>query len=129
MTRLRLLTLCLVTLLTSALGGSTQTIIVGSMNSTEQVLLSEIVAQHLERRLGRKVERRPDLGDTRLAYQGLPGGEISLYTEDTGSIVTEILKEMPADDASLIFERAKGEMKRMAQTDLLNPLGIDNSLV
>jgi glycine betaine/choline ABC-type transport system substrate-binding protein len=43
--------------------------------------------------------------------------------------VTEILKEKPADDASLIFERAKGEMKRMAQADLLNPLGFDNSFV
>jgi glycine betaine/choline ABC-type transport system substrate-binding protein len=129
MTRLRLLTLSLATLLTLACGSSPKTIIVGSMNATEQVLLSEIVAQHLEHRLGRKVERRPTLGDTRLAYQALQGGEISLYPEYTGSIVTEILKEKPADDASLIFERAKGEMKRMAQADLLNPLGFDNSFV
>jgi osmoprotectant transport system substrate-binding protein len=99
------------------------------MNSTEQVLLSEIVAQHLEHRLGRKVERRPNLFDTRIAYQALQGGEISLYPEYTGAILTEILKEKPADDASLIFERAKGEMKRLAQADLLNPLGIDNSFV
>jgi glycine betaine/choline ABC-type transport system substrate-binding protein len=129
MTRLRLLTLSLATLLTSACGSSPKTIVVGSMNSTEQVLLSEIVAQHLEHRLGRKVERRPGLFDTRVAYQALQGGEISLYPEYTGSIVTEILKEKPADDASLIFERAKGEMKRMAQADLLNPLGVDNSFV
>jgi len=129
MTRLRLLTLSLAALLASACGSSPKTIVVGSMNSTEQVLLSEIVAQHLEHRLGRKVERRPGLFDTRVAYQALQGGEISLYPEYTGSIVTEILKEKPADDASLIFERAKGEMKRMAQADLLNPLGIDNSFV
>jgi glycine betaine/choline ABC-type transport system substrate-binding protein len=129
MTRLRFLTLFLATLFISACGSSPKTIVVGSMNSTEQVLLSEIVAQHLEHRLGRKVERRPNLFDTRIAYQALQGGEISLYPEYTGAIVTEILKEKPADDASLIFERAKGEMKRLAQADLLNPLGIDNSFV
>jgi glycine betaine/choline ABC-type transport system substrate-binding protein len=110
-------------------GNSPKTIVVGSMNSTEQLLLGEIVAQHLEHRLARKVDRRPNLGGTLNAYQALQSGEISLYPEYAGSIVTEVLKEQPAADASLIFERAKGEMKRLAQADLLNPLGIDNSFV
>src|SRR5580704_16097091 len=110
-------------------GNSPKPIVVGSMNSTEQVLLGEIVAQHLEHRLGRKVQRRPNLGRTLNAYQAFQSGEISLYPEYTGAIVTEILKEQPANDATLIFERAKGEMKRLAQADLLNPLGIDNSFV
>ena len=108
---------------------SPKAIVVGSMNSTEQVLLGEIVAQHLEHRLGRKVERQPNLGRTLNAYQALQSGEINLYPEYAGSIVTEILKEQPAADAGLIFERAKGEMKRLAQADLLNPLGIDDPFV
>ena len=116
-------------LLAVGCGSSPKTIVVGSMNSTEQVLLGEIVAQHLEHRLGRKVERRPDLGGTLLAFQAFQSGEISLYPEYTGSIVTQILKEQPAADASLVFERAKGEMKRTAQAELLNPLGVDNSFV
>jgi glycine betaine/choline ABC-type transport system substrate-binding protein len=108
---------------------SPKTIVVGSMNSTEQLLLGEIVAQHLEHRLARKVDRRPNLGGTPNAYQAIQSGEINLYPEYTGSIVTQILKEQPAADASLIFERAKGELKRLAQVDLLNPLGMDNSFV
>src|SRR5579872_7418730 len=103
MMRLRFFTLLSAAVLTSACGRSAKIIIVGSMNSTEQIVLSEIVAQHLEHRLGRKVQRSPNLGDTHLAYQALQGGEISLYPEYTGSIITEILKEKPADDASLIF--------------------------
>jgi glycine betaine/choline ABC-type transport system substrate-binding protein len=99
------------------------------MNSTEQMLLAEIVAQHLEHRLGRKVERRPNLGQTVNAYQALQSGEVNLYAEYSGSIVTEILKEQPSSDASLIFQRARGEMKRTAQLDLLDPLGIDNPFV
>ena len=46
-------------------GKSQKTIVVGSMSSTEQVVLGEIVAQHLEHRLGRKVDRRLDLGGRR----------------------------------------------------------------
>ena len=131
MTRYRVLTLAAAALVTlvAGCGNSPKTIVVGWKNSTEQVLLSEIVAQHLEHRLGRKVERRPDLGGTLSAYQALQSGEITLYPEYAGSIVTEILQEQPAADASLIFERAKGEMKRLAQADLLNPLGMDNSFV
>jgi len=104
-------------------------IAVGSMNSTEQLLLGEIAAQHLEHRLGRKVNRRTNLGQTVNAYQALQSGEVSLYPEYTGSIVSEILKEQPASDASLVFERARREMKRLAQSELFGPLGINNSFV
>ena len=110
-------------------GKSPKTIVVGSMSSTEQVVLGEIVAQHLEHRLGRKVDRRLDLGGTTLAYQAFQSGQISLYAEYAGSIVTQILKEQPGADASLIFARAQGEMKRTAQAELLNPLGLDNCFV
>jgi len=104
-------------------------IAVGSMNSTEQVLLAEIVAQHLEHRLGRTVERRPNLGQTVNAYQALQSGEVNIYPEYSGSIMTEILKEQPSAEAAQIFQRARGEMKRTAQLDLLDPLGIDNRFV
>lgn len=99
------------------------------MNTTEQMLLAEIVAQHLEHRLGRTVERHPNLGQTVNAYQALQSGEVNLYPEYSGSIVTEILKEQPSPDASLVFLRARGEMKRLAQAELMDPLGIDNPFV
>lgn len=104
-------------------------ITVGSMNSTEQMLLAEIVAQHLEHRLGRKVDRHSNLGQTVNAYQALQNSEINLYSEYSGSILSEILKEQPSPDASLVFQRARGEMKRLAQAELLDPLGIDNPFV
>jgi len=121
--------LLLAAVLTSAGCGNGPKIAVGSMNTTEEVLLAEIVAQHLEHRLGRKVDRRPNLGQTVSAYQALQSGEINLYPEYSGSIVSEILKEQPSPDASLVFQRARGEMKRTAQADLLDPLGIDNPFV
>ena len=109
--------------------GRSRAIVVGSKGSTEQTLLGEIVAQHLENRLGRKIERRLSLGGTLIAFQSLQSGEIGLYPEYTGAIETEILKEQPSNDPSLVFERARGEMRRLAQSELLDPLGIDNRFV
>jgi osmoprotectant transport system substrate-binding protein len=102
---------------------------VGSKSSTEQAILGEIIAQHLERRLSRKIERRLNLGGTLIAYQALQNGEIALYPEYTGTIITEILREPPTNDAPLLFERARREMRRLAQCELFQPLGIDNGAV
>jgi glycine betaine/choline ABC-type transport system substrate-binding protein len=104
-------------------------ITVGSKSTTSQLIVSEIVAQHLEHRLGVKIDRRPNLGGTALAYQSLLNGEIGLYPEYSGTIVTEILREQASADAGLVFERARGEMRRIAQSELLNPLGFDDSFV
>jgi len=124
---------CALLLVLSALaagcGNSPPTVVVGSMNSTEQNILAEITAQHMAHRFGRKVDRNPNLGDSQNAFQALQNGQISIYPEYTGAIVTELLKEQPSPDPSLVFERARGEMRRVAQAELLSPLGFDNSFV
>ncbi len=48
--------------------------VVGSKNFTEQVLLGEILAQQIERRLGVTVERQLNLGGTLLAHEALVQG-------------------------------------------------------
>ena len=113
-------------LLSSACGGA-KPVIVGSKSSTAHVVLGEIVAQHLEHRLGRKVERRLNMGNTDLAYQSLLNAEISLYAEETGAVQTEILKESPSSDAASTLERVRNEMVRLAQVTVLDPLGVENS--
>lgn len=92
-----------------------------------QAVLGEIIAQHLEHRLGRTIRRNLTLGNTQEAYQALVNGEVSLYPEDTGSLQAQILKEAGSSDASSTLERVRNEMKRISQLDVLDPLGIDNS--
>ena len=100
---------------------------VGSKNFTEQVLLGEIVAQHLEQRLHRKVERRLNLGGTMLAHEALVSGDIDLYPEYTGTALTAILKDSVAtQDATAVLARVRSEYRRRFQVEWLDPLGIDN---
>lgn len=102
---------------------------VGAKNSTEQLILAEIIAQHLEHHLNAKVERHFGLGGAAGAYQALQAGEITLYPEYTGAVITEILKEMPASDPAQVLQRARGEMDRLAHVALLDPLGFENPIV
>ena len=71
-------------------GGAAVPIRVGSKNFTEQVLLGAIIAQQIERRLHRPVERRLNLGGTLLAHQALRSRQIDLYPEYTGTALAEL---------------------------------------
>jgi glycine betaine/choline ABC-type transport system substrate-binding protein len=104
---------------------SKKPIVVGSKNETEQMLLGEIVAQHLEHRLGRPVERRSGLGETAILYQSLLSGVVGVYPEYTGLIESEILKEQANPDPQIVLTRVRGQMDMM-QIEVLDPLGFDN---
>jgi osmoprotectant transport system substrate-binding protein len=119
--------LAAVVLLCADCGRAKKPIVVGSKDSTEQLVLGELVAQHLENRLGRKVVRNLGLGNTAVVYQALLNGQIGIYPEDTGTIQATILKESPSFSAAATLERVRNEMRRIAQTEVLDPLGIDNS--
>jgi osmoprotectant transport system substrate-binding protein len=80
------------------------TIVVASKNFTEQVLLGEIAAQQIERRLAVQVDRKLNLGGTLLAHQALLGAQIDLYPEYTGTALTAVLKQPPTIDANAAFE-------------------------
>ncbi len=99
---------------------------VGSKDSTEQHILAEITAQHLEHRFpDTEIRRRFDLGDTRTVHQALLNSEIGLYPEYSGLLITEILKETPSDEASVVLERARMELKRISLLDFVAPLGFE----
>jgi osmoprotectant transport system substrate-binding protein len=117
----------LTAVLMSSCGRSKKPVVVGSKDTTEQVLLGEIVAQHLEHRLGRKVGRSLSLGNTPVVYQAMMNGEIGMYPEETGTIQATILKEPPSADTASQLERVRNEMRRIAQMEVLDPLGIGNS--
>jgi glycine betaine/choline ABC-type transport system substrate-binding protein len=119
-----------VAFLTAALlagcSGTPRPITVGSKNFTEQVILGEIVARHLENRLHARVDRRLNLGGTLLAHQALLAGEIDVYPEYTGTALMAILKLPPATDPDAVFERVRGAYQGM-HLEWLPPLGFDNS--
>ena len=100
---------------------------VGSKNFTEQVVLGEIVAQHLEHTLHRSVERSLNLGGTLLAHQALLSRQIDLYPEYTGTALAAILKDSIDNDPAGVLARVRAEYLQKFQAEWLDPLGIDDS--
>src|SRR5439155_613108 len=76
---------------------------VGSKNFTEQLVLGEIVAQHLENRLHGHVSRKLDLGGTLLTQQAMVAGDIDVYPEYTGTALTAVLKQKPQKDPAQVL--------------------------
>jgi len=108
-------------------GGRPRLLTIGSKNFTEQIVLGEIVAQQLERRLGQKVDRRLDLGGTLLAQQALQNGQIDVYPEYTGTALIAVLKLPPASDPGAVLARVRGEYRKRWNLEWLDPLGFNNT--
>jgi len=102
-------------------------ITVGSKNFTEQVVLGEIIAQHLAYRLGRHVDRQLNLGGTMLAHQALVRGEIDLYPEYTGTALTTILKLSPARDPAAAIALVRAEYQARFGLEWMDPFGFNNT--
>jgi glycine betaine/choline ABC-type transport system substrate-binding protein len=109
--------------------GGQEPLVVGSKSGAQESLLGEILAQHLERRLGRKVERTLGFGSTPLMYQSALSGAVTVYADYTGTLISEALKERPSTDPAIALERARIELARTAGLDLIGPLGFDNRTV
>ncbi len=101
-------------------------LVVGSKNTTEQMLLGEILSQHLERRLGRPVERKLNLPGTKLTHDTIVGGGIDLYVEYTAAAYSVVLREQPNSNPSIALERLKQQYSRSFLCEWLDPLGLDS---
>ncbi|MDQ2949280.1 MAG: ABC transporter substrate-binding protein [Acidobacteriota bacterium] len=99
----------------------------GSKNFTEQVILGEIIAQHLERSLHLKVNRKLNLGGTLLAHQALLDRDLDMYPEYTGTAFTNVLKQEPISDASVVLDRVRSQYLSTMQLQWMDPLGFNNS--
>jgi osmoprotectant transport system substrate-binding protein len=102
-------------------------IVIGSKNFTEQVLLAELVAQHLEARTGLEVDRRFYLGGTYICHQAVLAGRIDLYVEYTGTALTAILKQPPQGTRAEVFARVKSSYSERFGLEVAEPLGFNNT--
>jgi osmoprotectant transport system permease protein len=102
------------------------TIIVGSKNFTEQLVLGELVAQTIERYAGVPVDRRLNLGGTLICDRALVTGDIDMYVEYTGTALTAVFHEPVAADPTQVYEMIRDRYARSART-LLPPLGFNNT--
>lgn len=102
-------------------------LVIGSKFFTEQVVLGELLAQHIEAKTGIPVERKPNLGGTLLVQKALLAGDLDLYVEYTGTALTAVLGEKPEGDSAAVYQRVKQEYKKRFGLEVTEPLGFENT--
>src|SRR5437764_3747160 len=102
-------------------------IVVGSKNFTEQAILGEILAQHLEQRTGLPMERRFYLAGSYICHQALLAGRIDMYVEYTGTALAAILKEQSTSDHTKVFHQVRQEYASRWGLEVMPSLGFGNT--
>lgn len=100
-------------------------VVVASKPFGESYLLAEMFAQLLEAR-GLRVDRRPGLGATEIAFRALRGGAIDVYPEYTGTGLLAILGEKPMSDDRAVYRHVVEEFQQRYGVRWLAPLGFQN---
>ena len=101
---------------------------IGSKFFTEQVILAELLAQHIEALTNIPVERKTNLGGTLLVHKALLAGDLDLYVEYTGTALTAVLNESPGtDNSAAIYNRVKQQYAQRFNLELTEPLGFENT--
>ena len=106
-------------------GSSGTSVVVGSKNFTEQVVLGELLAQAIEAE-GLPVVRKLNLGGTFICDRALRSGDIDAYVEYTGTAVTAVFHQDVPHDPRQAFEQARQFYARGGIT-ALDPLGFNNT--
>src|SRR5881296_870362 len=113
-------------------------ITVGSKFFTEQVILAELLAQHIEAKTGIPVVRKTNLGGTLLVHKALLAGELDLYVEYTGTALTAVLNESPNfysqaaeqnDYSKVVYRRVRELYAERFHVEVTEPLGFENTFV
>jgi osmoprotectant transport system permease protein len=113
-------------LATAQMASAQRPIVVASKPFGESFVLAEMFAQVLEAR-GMKVDRRPGLGATEIAFRALTNGGIDVYPEYTGTGLLAILGEQPMTDKAAVFQKVSTEFRERYGVRWLAPLGFQNS--
>lgn len=103
------------------------TIVIGSKNFTEQLILGELLAQHIESNTKLKVNRQFNLGGTFICHEAVKSGQIAGYVEYTGTSLTAVLKQEPIKDPQAVFDNIKKEYSQQFQLEVMPPLGFENT--
>ncbi len=102
-------------------------ITIGSKFFTEQIILAELLAQHVETKTGIPVIRKTNLGGSLLVHKALLAGELDLYVEYTGTALTAVLNESPQGDSSAVYHRVKQLYFERFHLEVTEPLGFENT--
>lgn len=106
---------------------SATTVVIGSKDGSEMIVLGHMLADLVEAHTGFKVDRRFNLGGTLVCYNALRQGGLDAYVEYTGTALTTILKDPPQNDPGRVLQRVRAVLADRDKIACLDPFGFENT--
>ena len=106
---------------------SKESVIVGSKNFSESIILGEMVAVLLEEKFDQPVIKKLGLGGTKVAFDGLNNDAIHVYPDYTGTGYVMILKLDGEKNPKKVFKIVSDEFKKRWGIIWSKPIGFNNT--
>lgn len=105
----------------------TGTIVIGSKNFTESTIMGDMLADLIQAKTHLKVVEKLNLGATAITYSAITSGNIDLYTEYTGTLYSDYLKNTAPIAPGKVYPLVNRQLQRKLHLELTKPLGFDNT--
>ena len=102
-------------------------ITVGGKDYTEQYVLANLYAELIERNTDFKVERKTNLGGTKVCLAALQSGDIDMYIEYSGTAYGDVLGLPPNNDMDEVYTTVKKAFKDDLGIHVLKQAGFNNT--
>ena len=102
-------------------------ITIGSMDFTEQEILSYMIKDLIEDRTDIKVNQKLSLGSSSIVLSAIKENDIDLYIDYTGTIYGSVLKKDPNSNINEVYQISKKELKEKYDLNILNDLNFSNT--
>ncbi|WMJ79807.1 glycine betaine ABC transporter substrate-binding protein [Clostridium sp. MB40-C1] len=109
--------------------GKKNTIVIGSKNYTEQLILGNMFASLVEHNTDIKVERRMNLGGSSVIWEAMKNGDVDIYVEYIGTGLVSIMKRDVIADSDKAYDVVKKHFHEEYGVEWLKPLGFNNTYV
>lgn len=105
-----------------------ETIVVGSKNFTEQLIMGSMLEYLVESKTDLNVETKLNLGGTQIAFEALKKGDIDLYVDYTGTMLLNVLgEENTYGTPEEVFERVREQYQEKFDVETLPTFGFNNT--
>ena len=108
-------------------GCGKDTIVIGSKDFGENIVLGEMFAQLIEKNTELKVTRKLNMGGTFVCFEAIKKGDIDIYPEYTGTGLTAQLKMDVVGDPDEAYRIVSEEFDKQFDITWLEPLGFNNT--
>jgi len=124
---LALAVVLLASVLLSGCGSNGGTVVVGSKDFNENIVIGEIFAQLIEAKTDLTVERKLNMGGTFVCHEAIKNGDIDIYPEYTGTALTAQLEMDVISDPDEAYAVVSEEFHNQFGIKWLDPLGFNNT--